>query len=424
MSSIIIINLTYIYWFQYNISAKVSQERTNAMRYTGVTARGIITPIFKEGDNLVEGIVESILNASEKEGFSLNDGDIVGVTQAVIARTQGNYATCEQIAKDVRNKLGGEDIGIVFPILSRNRFAIVLKGIAMGAKKLYVQLSYPSDEVGNPIVDRELFDTKGINPYSDNFTEAEFREIFDEASTTHCFTGIDYIEYYKGLNPNIEIIFSNDPTYILNFTKNVLNCDIHTRKKTQSLLKKAGAEKSFRLDEILAAPVDGSGYNPEFGLLGSNLATEDKVKLFPKDTQTFVDSLSLALKDRTGKNIEVLVYGDGGFKDPISGIWELADPVVSPAYTERLEGTPNEIKIKYLADNDLYDYSGEELVNAVKERIKKKDKCLIGNMASQGTTPRRLTDLIGSLCDLVSGSGDRGTPVVLIQGYFSNFASE
>lgn len=394
------------------------------MRYTGVTARGIITPIFKEGDNLVQGIVNSVVNASEKEGFSLNDGDIVGVTEAVVARTQGNYATCEQIAQEVRNKLGGEDMGIVFPILSRNRFAILLKGIGMGAKKLYVQLSYPSDEVGNPLVDLELFDSKGINPYSDNFTEAEFRSIFDKEATTHCFTGIDYIEYYKCLSPNIEIIFSNDPTYILNYTKNVLNCDIHTRKRTQNLIKKAGAEISFRLDEIMTEPVDGSGFNPEFGLLGSNLATENTVKLFPKDTQIFVEALSAAFKKRTGKKIEVLVYGDGGFKDPVGGIWELADPVVSPAYTDRLEGTPNELKIKYLADNDLSDYSGAELVNAIKEQIKQKDNCLVGNRVSQGTTPRRLTDLVGSLCDLISGSGDRGTPIVLIQGYFTNFASE
>lgn len=394
------------------------------MRYTGVTARGIITPIFKEGDDLVHGIVESLVNASKNERFDLNDGDIVGVTEAVVARTQGNYATCEQIAEDVRAKLGSEDMGIVFPILSRNRFAILLKAIAMSTKKLYVQLSYPCDEVGNPLVDRDLLDEKGINPYSDSFTEAEFRSIFDKGCTIHRFTGIDYIEYYKSLGPNIEIIFSNDPTYILKFTKNVLNCDIHTRKRTQCLLKKAGAEKSFRLDEIMTAPVNGSGCNPEFGLLGSNKATEDKVKLFPRDTRKFVNQLSWALKDKTGKKIEVLVYGDGGFKDPVGGIWELADPVVSPAYTSGLEGTPNELKIKYLADNDLSDYSGEELIKAMKDQIKKKDSCLVGNMNSQGTTPRRLTDLIGSLCDLVSGSGDRGTPVVLIQGYFKNFASD
>ena len=394
------------------------------MRCTGVTARGVITPIFKEGDNLIEGIVESVLKASEKEAFSLNDGDIIGVTEAVVARTQGNYATCEQIAKDIRNKLGGKDMGIVFPILSRNRFAILLKAMGMAVEKLYVQLSYPCDEVGNPLVQRDLFDEKGINPYSDSFTEAEFRSMFGKDCTIHCFTGIDYIEYYKSLSPNIEMIFSNDPTYILKYTKNVLNCDIHTRKRTQKLLKKAGAEKSFRLDEIMTAPVDGSGFNPEFGLLGSNKATEDKVKLFPKDTQVFVETLSQVLMERTGKKIEVLVYGDGGFKDPVGGIWELADPVVSPAYTSRLEGTPNELKIKYLADNDLSNYSGEELEKAVKEQIRKKDRCLVGDMVSQGTTPRRLTDLVGSLCDLISGSGDRGTPVVLIQGYFTNFATE
>lgn len=394
------------------------------MRYTGVTARGIITPIFKQGDNLVENVSQSILSAAKNEGFALNDGDIVGVTEAVVARTQGNYATCEQIAKDIRNKLGGEEMGIVFPILSRNRFSILLKAIAMSTKKLYVQLSYPSDEVGNLLVERSLFDESGVNPYTDSFTEEEFRKLFDRNSTIHRFTGVDYIEYYKSFNSNIEIIFSNDPTYILKYTKNVLNCDIHTRMRTQKLLKKAGAEKSYRLDEIMTAPIDGSGFNAEYGLLGSNKATEDKVKLFPRDTQEFVDSLAASLKTKTGKNMEVLVYGDGGFKDPVGGIWELADPVVSPAHTRKLIGTPNELKMKYFADNDFADLSGEALANAMKEQIMKKDNNLVGNMQSQGTTPRQLTDLIGSLCDLVSGSGDRGTPVVLIQGYFTNFASE
>jgi len=394
------------------------------MRYTGVTARGILTPIFQEGDDPIEGIVQSVINASKNEPFSLNDGDIIGVTEAVVARTQGNYATCWQISRDIRTKLGGEDIGIVFPILSRNRFSVLLKAIAMSAQKVYVQLSYPCDEVGNPLVDRELFDEKGINPYSENFTEAEFRRLFDKNSTVHCFTGIDYIEYYKSISPNIEIIFSNDPAYILNFTKNVLNCDVHTRKRTQRILKNAGAAKSFRLDEIMTAPVDGSGFNPEFGLLGSNKATEDKVKLFPRDAHIFVEELAAALKKQTGKHFEVLVYGDGGFKDPVGGIWELADPVVSPAYTSRLKGTPNELKLKYLADNDFSNFCGDDLAEALKEEIKKKDSCLVGNMSSQGTTPRQLPDLIGSLCDLVSGSGDRGTPVVLIQGYFTNFASE
>jgi F420-0:gamma-glutamyl ligase len=394
------------------------------MRYTGVTARGIIMPIFKQGDNLADIVAQSVVNAAKNEGFALNDGDIIGVTEAVVARTQGNYATCEQMSKDIRAKLGGRDMGIVFPILSRNRFSILLKAIAMSAEKLYVQLSYPSDEVGNLLVDRELFDESGVNPYADNFTEEEFRRIFDKSATIHRFTGVDYIEYYKSFGSNIEIIFSNDPTYILRYTKNVLNCDIHTRMRTQKLLVKAGAEKCYRLDEILTSSVDGSGFNPDFGLLGSNKATEDKVKLFPRDTQAFVEELAAKIKSITGKDIEVLIYGDGGFKDPVCGIWELADPVVSPAYTARLAGTPNELKMKYFADNDFADLSGEALEAAMKERIRKKDANLVGNMQSQGTTPRRLTDLIGSLCDLVSGSGDRGTPVVLVQGYFSNFASE
>ena len=394
------------------------------MRYTGVTSRGIITPIFQQGDDLVSSIVTSVKEASENEGFSLNDGDIVGVTEAVVARTQGNYATTDQIAADVRAKLGGEDVGIVFPIMSRNRFSVVLKGIAMGCKKLYVQLSYPSDEVGNLLVDRDIFDEAGVNPYTDSFTEKEFRKLFGKDKTIHRFTGVDYIEYYKSFGDSIEIIFSNDPTYILKYTGNVLNCDIHTRKRTQRLLKNAGAERIFRLDELLTSSVMGSGYCEEYGLLGSNKATEDKVKLFPRDTQTFVDNLASALKAGTGKNIEVLIYGDGGFKDPVGGIWELADPVVSPAHTKRLVGTPNELKMKYFADNDFASLSGEKLADAMKEQIRKKDDSLVGNMKSEGTTPRQLTDLIGSLCDLTSGSGDRGTPVVLIQGYFTNFATE
>ena len=394
------------------------------MRYTGVTSRGIITPIFQQGDDLISSIVTSVKEASENEGFSLNDGDIVGVTEAVVARTQGNYATTDQIAADVRAKLGGEDVGIVFPIMSRNRFSVVLKGIAMGCKKLYIQLSYPSDEVGNLLVDRDIFDEAGVNPYTDSFTEKEFRKLFGKDKTIHRFTGVDYIEYYKSFGDSIEIIFSNDPTYILKYTGNVLNCDIHTRKRTQRLLKNAGAERSFRLDELLTSSVMGSGYCEEYGLLGSNKATEDKVKLFPRDTQTFVDNLASALKAGTGKNIEVLICGDGGFKDPVGGIWELADPVVSPAHTKRLVGTPNELKMKYFADNDFASLSGEKLADAMKEQIRKKDGSLVGNMKSEGTTPRQLTDLIGSLCDLTSGSGDRGTPVVLIQGYFTNFATE
>lgn len=393
------------------------------MRYTGVTSRGIITPIFQQGDPLVEQITESVAAAAENEGFSLNDGDIVGVTEAVVARTQGNYATVEQIATDLRNKFGGEDMGIVFPILSRNRFSVLLKAMAMSCKKLYVQLSYPSDEVGNLLVERDLVDEKGINPYVENFNESEFRAVFGK-NTVHRFTGVDYIEFYKSYGTHIEIIFSNDPTYILNYTKNVLNCDIHTRFRTQKLLKKAGATRSYRMDEILTSSVDGSGYNEKYGLLGSNKATEDKVKLFPRETDQFVADLHAALKARTGKQIEVMIYGDGGFKDPVGGIWELADPVVSPSYTPRLEGTPNELKMKYFADNEFSDLSGAELAEAMKAKIREKDENLVGNMQSQGTTPRRLTDLLGSLCDLTSGSGDRGTPVVLIQGYFSNFATE
>ncbi|MEG1743297.1 MAG: coenzyme F420-0:L-glutamate ligase, partial [Clostridia bacterium] len=352
------------------------------------------------------------------------DGDIVGVTEAVVARTQGNYATCEQIACDVRTKLGGEDMGIVFPIMSRNRFSILLKAIAMGAKKLYIQLSYPADEVGNSLVESEIFDKAGINPYTDSFTEIEFRKFFDKTTTIHRFTGVDYIEYYKSFGADIEIIFSNDPSYILKYTKNVLNCDIHTRFRTQNIIKNAGAERTYRLDQILTEPVCGSGFNREYGLLGSNKATEDKVKLFPRDTQVFVDSLFDEFKKTTGKKIEVMIYGDGGFKDPVGGIWELADPVVSPAFTNRLNGTPNELKMKYFADNDFKDLKGEALATAMKDQIRKKDSNLKGNMQSQGTTPRRLTDLLGSLCDLTSGSGDRGTPVVLVQNYFTNFATD
>lgn len=392
------------------------------MRFTGVTSRGIITPVFQAGDDLVRLVCESIIKASENENFTLNDGDIIGVTEAVVARTQGNYATCEQIAKDIREKLGGKDMGIVFPILSRNRFAILLKAIAMSCEKLYVQLSYPTDEVGNGLITWDMLDEKGVNPYSDNFDEIGFRNTFGK--TEHPFTGVDYIKYYKSFSDNIEIIFSNDPRYILNYTKNVLNCDIHTRKRTQRILKEAGAEKSFRMDEILTSSVDGSGFNENFGLLGSNKATEDKVKLFPRKTDEFVLNLQAELIKSTGKQIEVMIYGDGCFKDPVGGIWELADPVVSPSFTERLNGTPNELKMKYFADNEFAGLSGEELAKAMKKRIREKDENLVGSMSSQGTTPRRLTDLLGSLCDLTSGSGDRGTPVVLIQNYFTNFATE
>ena len=393
------------------------------MRYTGVTSRGIIMPIFKEGDDLVSLIRDGLLKAAEKEGFALQDRDVVGVTEAVVARTQGNYATVQQIAKDVSQKLGGEDMGIVFPILSRNRFAIMLRALSMSCKKLYVQLSYPSDEVGNHLISVDEVDAKKINPYTESFDEKSFRDTFG-FDTVHPFTGVDYIEYYKSLGKNIEIVFSNDPCFILKYTKNVINCDIHTRKRTKRILQAGGAKRVFSLDDIMTASVDGSGFNEKYGLLGANKATEEKVKLFPRDCQRFVDRLQQELTKATGKKLEVMIYGDGGFKDPVGGIWELADPVVSPAYTEGLRGTPNELKMKYFADNDLKDLKGQELAEAMKEKIKAKDANLVGNMTSQGTTPRQLTDLLGSLCDLTSGSGDRGTPVVLIQNYFTNYATE
>ncbi|MGI6745823.1 MAG: coenzyme F420-0:L-glutamate ligase [Acutalibacteraceae bacterium] len=393
------------------------------MRYTGVTARGIIAPVFQQGDDLVSAVCKSVTDAAKHEKFSLNDGDIVAVTEAVVARTQGNYATCAQIEKDVRKKLGGKDVGIVFPILSRNRFSVILKAIANSCKKLYIQLSYPSDEVGNQLIEIDDMDNNRINPYADSFTEKEFREIFGK-NTVHRFTGVDYIKYYKSFSDNIEIIFSNDPKHILKYTKNVLNCDIHMRHRTQRILRQAGANRSFRLDEILNLPVDNSGFNPKYGLLGSNKATEDKVKLFPRDTDAFVNDLYNAINKITGKKIEVMIYGDGGFKDPVGGIWELADPVVSPSYTARLEGTPNELKMKYFADNEFSALQGEELAMQMKRKIREKGKNLFADTSSQGTTPRRITDLLGSLCDLTSGSGDRGTPIVLIQGYFSNFATE
>lgn len=393
------------------------------MRTTGVTSRGIICPIFQQGDDLAGEIVKSLLAASENDGFSFHDGDIVGVTEAVVGRTQGNYATTAQIAADVRAKLGGKDMGIVFPILSRNRFSVLLKGLAMSCEKLYVQLSYPGDEVGNQLVSIDEADEKGVNPYSDSFDEAGFRAVFGN-NTVHRFTGVDYIEYYKSFGDNIEILFSNDPKYILNYTKNVLCCDIHSRFRTERRLMAADADANiWRIDQILNESVDGSGWS-EYGLLGSNKATDDKVKLFPRDCAAFVADLHAKLKEVTGKNIECMVYGDGCFKDPVGGIWELADPVVSPAHTPRLVGTPNELKMKYFADNEFSDLSGEALAQAMREKIRAKDADLVGNMQSEGTTPRQLTDLLGSLCDLTSGSGDRGTPVVLVQGYFTNFASE
>ena len=392
------------------------------MRNTGVLAKGIVTPIFRQGDDIVNLICDSLIESAKSGGFTLDNGDIVGVTEAVVGRAQGNYASLEQISEDVRNKFGGGSLGVVFPILSRNRFANVLKGIAGGCEKLYVQLSYPRDEVGNSFIELSVCDNKGVNPYTDSFTEKQFREIFG-MDTKHKFTGVDYIEYYKELAGDSEIVFSNDPKYILNFTKNVLCCDIHTRHRTQALIKTAGAEKCLCLDDIMNKPVYGSGFS-EYGLLGSNKATDDSVKLFPRETKEFVINLQNELQKRTGSTLEVMVYGDGCFKDPAGGIWELADPVVSPAFTKGLAGTPNEIKIKYVADNDYADLSGQELTDSIRERIKNKQKNLVGDMSSEGTTPRRIHDLVGSLCDLVAGSGDRGTPVVLVKNYFKNYASE
>ena len=395
------------------------------MRSTGVIARGILTPIFQEGDDLAPMVCDCVLNAAQADGFSLADGDIIGITEAVVGRAQGNYATTAQIATDIRRKFGVGELGIVFPILSRNRFSVLLRGIAMGVSphKLYVQLSYPADEVGNELVSRDLVDAKGVNPYSDSFSLEEFRNTFG-FDIVHPFTGIDYIEFYRSFGDNIELIFSNDPRAILRHTKNVLVCDIHTRKRTQRILQEADPQATVLcMDDILCQSVDGSGFS-EYGLLGSNKATPDKVKLFPRDTRALVNNLQAQMRARTGKNVEVLVYGDGCFKDPKGGIWELADPVVSPAYTPGLAGTPNEIKIKYVADNELAHLRGDALADALKERIQQKEASLVGNMQAEGTTPRQIPDLVGSLCDLVSGSGDRGTPVVLIQNYFKNYASE
>ena len=395
-------------------------------RMVGTVSRGVRAPIIRSGDDLVEIVVNSVLEASADDGFDIRDRDIVAITEAVVARAQGNYASVDNIADDVRAKLGGETVGVIFPILSRNRFAICLRGIAKGAKKIVLMLSYPSDEVGNHLVSLDALDEKGVNPYSDVLDLKKYRELFGYEK--HPFTGVDYVEYYETLiresGAEVEIIFANDPRAILAYTKNVINCDIHTRARTKRLLKAAGAERVFGLDEILTAPVNGSGYNENYGLLGSNKSTEDQVKLFPRECQPVVDAIQKKLYDKTGKRVEVMVYGDGAFKDPIGKIWELADPVVSPAYTAGLEGTPNELKLKYLADNDFAALSGDALKEAIKTKIQEKDGNLVGNMASEGTTPRRLTDLIGSLCDLTSGSGDKGTPFVYIQGYFDNYTNE
>ena len=396
-------------------------------RMIGTVSMGVRAPIIREGDDLVEIVTGSIAEAMKEDGLKPRDRDIVAMTEAIVARAQGNYATVDNIADDVRAKLGGETIGVIFPILSRNRFAICLRGIAKGAKKIVLMLSYPSDEVGNHLLDLDLLDEKGVNPYSDVLTLERYRELFGYIK--HPFTGVDYIEYYSNLiremGAEVEVIFANDPRAILKYTKNVLACDIHTRARTKRLLRAAGAERVFGLDEILNAPVNGSGCNEKYGLLGSNKSTEDKVKLFPRDCQDLVEKIQAKLLEITGKHIEVMVYGDGAFKDPVGKIWELADPVVSPAYTAGLEGTPNELKLKYLADNDFADLSGEALRDAIKGKIQQKDgSSLVGNMAAQGTTPRRLTDLIGSLCDLTSGSGDKGTPIIYIQGYFYNYTND
>ncbi len=395
-------------------------------RMVGTISRGVRAPIIRNGDNIVDIVSDSVLEAAACDGFEIHDRDIIAMTEAIVARAQGNYASTADIAADVKEKLGGDTVGVIFPILSRNRFAICLRGIAMGAKKVVLMLSYPSDEVGNHLISLDAMDDKGVDPYKDVLDLATYRKLFGYEK--HTFTGVDYVEYYENLireaGAEAEIIFANDPRAVLPYTKNVLNCDIHTRARTKRLLKAAGAEKVVGLDEILNAPVNGSGYNEAYGLLGSNKATEDTVKLFPRDCQPVVDAIQAKIKAATGKNVEVMVYGDGAFKDPVGKIWELADPVVSPAYTKGLEGTPNELKLKYLADNDFADLSGDALKEAIKEKIHQKDGDLVGQMVSEGTTPRRLTDLIGSLCDLTSGSGDKGTPIVFIQGYFDNYTTE
>ena len=395
-------------------------------RMLGTVSMGVRAPIIRQGDNLADIVTDSVLQAVQSGEITPRDRDVVAMTEAIVARAQGNYVGVDHIAADVRAKLGGETVGVIFPILSRNRFAICLRGIAKGCKKVVLMLSYPSDEVGNHLIDWDMMDENGVDPYKDVLTEEAYRKMFGYVK--HPFTGVDYVEYYSNLiresGAEVEVIFANDPRAILSYTKNVLHCDIHTRVRTKRLLKAAGGERVFGLDEIMTAPVDGSGCNEKYGLLGSNKATEDTVKLFPRDCQKLVEEIQDKLIQATGKHVEVMVYGDGAFKDPLGKIWELADPVVSPAYTPGLEGTPNELKLKYLADNDFADLSGEALRDAIRNKIQDKDgSSLVGNMAAQGTTPRRLTDLIGSLCDLTSGSGDKGTPVVLVQGYFDNYTN-
>ena len=394
-------------------------------RKVGVTSRGIRLPIIKEGDKLDGIVVNSLLEASKAEGFNFHDKDVVCITESIVARSQGNYATVDNIAEDIKNKFPSGEFGVIFPILSRNRFSILLKGFARGAKKIFLMLSYPSDEVGNALLTWDEVDEKGVNPYSDVLSLKQYRDFF--GTKKHEFTGVDYIDYYveliKGEGCDVEVIFANQAKAILNYTKNVLTCDIHTRARSKRILKALGGNIVLGMDDIMNAPVNGSGYNAKYGLLGSNKSTEEKVKLFPRDAQGLVENVAKQLKAATGKNIEVMVYGDGAFKDPQGKIWELADPVVSPFHTEGLKGTPNELKLKYLADNDYASLKGEELKEAIVESIKKKGGNLVGNMASQGTTPRQITDLLGSLADLTSGSGDKGTPVVFIQGYFDNYSN-
>ena len=395
-------------------------------RTVGTVSRGVRAPIIRNGDNIAQIVTDCILEASREENIEIRDRDVVAMTEAIVARAQGNYATVDDIAADIKAKFGGETMAVILPILSRNRFSVCLTGIARGAKKIVLMLSYPSDEVGNHLVSLDKVDEMGVNPYSDVLTLSKYRELFGYEK--HRFTGVDYVEFYEKLiraeGCDCEIIFANDPRAVLPYTKNVLTCDIHTRHRSKRLLKAAGAEIVYGLDDILSESVNGSGYNEHYGLLGSNKATDEQVKLFPRDCQAVVDDIQKRLYDVTGKHVEVMVYGDGAFKDPVGKIWELADPVVSPAYTSGLEGTPNELKLKYLADNDFADLSGDALKDAIKERIVQKDGNLVGKMASEGTTPRQLTDLIGSLCDLTSGSGDKGTPIVWIQGYFDNYTTE
>ena len=397
----------------------------NRERRVGTVSRGIRCPIIRKDDDLAKIVTESVLEAAQFENFEINDRDVISVTESIVARAQGNYATIDDIAADVKNKLGGGTVGVIFPILSRNRFAICLKGIAKGAKKIVLMLSYPSDEVGNCLVPMDKIDDAGVNPYSDVLTLEKYRELFGE--NKHEFTGVDYVDYYcnlvKECGAEVEIIFANQPKAILEYADCIINCDIHTRNRTKRILREAGAKVVCGLDDIMNNSVDGSGYNTKYGLLGSNKSTEDTIKLFPNECKDLVLDIQKRILDATGKHVEVMVYGDGAFKDPQGKIWELADPVVSPAFTDGLVGTPNELKLKYLADNDFKDLSGEELKKAISESIKAKQDNLVGNMASQGTTPRQLTDLIGSLCDLTSGSGDKGTPVVLVQGYFDNYTN-